>query len=359
MIRDKKLLFLAKGGKEWIGGIYYVKNVLYTLIKNNFIDKTTSIYILVDAQNADIFKPFVKYDNVKILINKETPLNDFIARASKKAICQALNIKLLSLINKYKIDYIFPINSYPYMFLKEKCIYWIPDFQHIHLPEMFSESEIKSRNKLFDYIAEKHKYLVLSSNDAFNDFKQLYPYHVQGVKVLNFESYIEEDIKDINDTYIKETLKKYNLPEDFLFLPNQFWKHKNHITAFKAMDYVVNKKGKNICLVCTGNINDYRNYGHFESLKNYINQHNLENNIKILGFILRKEQLALMIASRAIIQPSLFEGWGTVVEDAKALDKDIIMSDINVHYEQKNDKCIIFKRDQFIELGNIILGLFN
>ena len=36
----------------------------------------------------------------------------------------------------------------------------------------------------------------------------------------------------------------------------------------------------------------------------------------------------------AVIQPSLFEGWSTVVEDARALGKTMALSDISVHREQ-------------------------
>ncbi|MEO8352985.1 MAG: glycosyltransferase, partial [Chthoniobacteraceae bacterium] len=36
----------------------------------------------------------------------------------------------------------------------------------------------------------------------------------------------------------------------------------------------------------------------------------------------------------AIIQPSLFEGWSTVVEDARALGRPCLLSDLGVHREQ-------------------------
>ena len=41
--------------------------------------------------------------------------------------------------------------------------------------------------------------------------------------------------------------------------------------------------------------------------------------ISILGFISRQDQLSLMRDAIAVIQPSLFEGWSTVVEDCKAI----------------------------------------
>jgi glycosyltransferase involved in cell wall biosynthesis len=56
-----------------------------------------------------------------------------------------------------------------------------------------------------------------------------------------------------------------------------------------------------------------------------------------LGFIDRREQLLIMKGARAVVQPSLFEGWSTVVEDAKAMNQFVIASDLEVHKEQLQD----------------------
>ena len=357
-LKNKKIMFIANGGKEWIGGLYYVKNIIYTMIKKSMITGETSVYILVKGESASIFETFRKYKNVNIIEYKNNKFNDIIIKASIKFTKKIFDVQMITLIKNYKIDYIYPVNSFPLFFLKKQSVYWIPDFQHIHLPEMFSEKEIDFRNKSFRNIAQNHLNLILSSNDAYNDYKTIYPQYLNGVNVINFESFIEDDIENIDNEFIKRTLEKYNVPEEFVFLPNQFWKHKNHITAFKAISYLVNNKKKDITLVCTGNTEDYRNIDYFSKLKKFINEKNISNNIRILGFISRREQLALMIACKVVLQPSLFEGWGTVVEDAKALNKSIIMSNINVHYEQKNDKCTIFERDNYVELGNLIEKYF-
>jgi len=56
----------------------------------------------------------------------------------------------------------------------------------------------------------------------------------------------------------------------------------------------------------------------------------------------------------AIIQPSLFEGWSTVVEDSKALNKFIIASDIPVHREQNNGNMEFFSPNNSVQLAEII-----
>lgn len=357
-LKNKNIIFIANGGKEWIGGLYYVKNIVYTLIEENKITPTTKVYILAQKENVELFKSLLKYNNVIIVNYNNSQFNKIFKKITSKVFHKVLDLELINKVKRLNIDYIYPVNSYSYMLLKDKCIFWIPDFQHIHLPEMFSQSEIDSRNKVFEYMAKNHKNLILSSEDSFNDYKSLYPNETQNVYVLSFKSYIEDDIKDIDNAFINSIIKKYHLPDKFIFLPNQFWKHKNHITVFKAIDYIVNNRNKDICLVCTGNTSDYRNKDHFYKLEEFIKTNKLENNIRILGFISRKDQLALMKASVAVIQPSLFEGWGTVVEDAKTLNKKIIMSDIEVHYEQKNEDCILFERYNYKQLGKIICNVY-
>ena len=69
----------------------------------------------------------------------------------------------------------------------------------------------------------------------------------------------------------------------------------------------------------------------FDYLKKFVTDNNISENVLFLGFIDRKEQLKIMQHSEAVIQPSLFEGWSTVIEDARALNKYIIASDLRVH----------------------------
>lgn len=355
MIIKGNIIFVAVGGKRWIGGLYYVKNIIYTLIKNGKISNDNKIYILVEKENLEVFKSFTEYENISIVIYNNNVINKVIKRLSCKLFNKMVDLEFITKFYNKSFSYIYPVSAFPYVFFEKKSVYWIPDFQHIHLPQMFSEEEVNNKNSRLKQIAKNHKYLILSSQDAYKDYEKLYPKNIDNVYVQSFESYIEDDIKDINNEYIDKIIGKYKLPKKFIFLPNQFWKHKNHITAFKAVNYAINTLSTEVVLVCTGNTNDYRNKSHFQELCEYIKNNNLENNIKILGFISRKEQLSLMMSSIAILQPSLFEGWGTVVEDAKSLGKNIIMSDINVHYEQKNDKCIIFKRNDEIELAKTII----
>ncbi len=58
--------------------------------------------------------------------------------------------------------------------------------------------------------------------------------------------------------------------------------------------------------------------------------------------------------AEAVLQPSRFEGWSTVIEDAKAMGQLVIASNIDVHVEQLGDNGIFFFPDDPLELANIM-----
>jgi glycosyltransferase involved in cell wall biosynthesis len=127
--------------------------------------------------------------------------------------------------------------------------------------------------------------------------------------------------------------KTYELPERFFLLANQFSHHKNHLVAFEAVR-ILRARGVPVVVACTGSTYGFRGNDYLQSVHAFLEQHALGDAIRILDLIPRADQVALMRRSLAILQPSRFEGWSTVVEDAKTLGKPIVASDIAVHREQ-------------------------
>jgi glycosyltransferase involved in cell wall biosynthesis len=66
-----------------------------------------------------------------------------------------------------------------------------------------------------------------------------------------------------------------------------------------------------------------------------------------------------MRRSLAVIQPSLFEGWSTVVEDARSLGKPILLSDFPVHLEQNPPFGHFFERGNSEQLASLIEKAFD
>ncbi len=159
----------------------------------------------------------------------------------------------------------------------------------------------------------------------------------------------------MNDSDIQFVRNKYGITTEFFISPNQLWKHKNQKLVIEAALFL-QKEGKlDFQIIFTGKEFDDRNPEYPSQLKEMVVQNNLQHNIKFLGFIDRKDQLLLIKDSIAVIQPSLFEGWSTVVEDGKALNKFVLASDIPIHREQLKNNCAYFDPHKAGQLAKCLL----
>lgn len=335
---------------KWIAGAYYIQNLIHALNQLNDNEKPI-IRIFTDSVDdfnslKEITKyPYllfsslnIKYSLIERIVNKVfrflTKKNIFEKRPQKK-----------------DIDILFPAskNYFCDLIPSGRQLLWIPDFQEDYLPEFFSKEEVLSRKNYQKRISDMNTNIVLSSYDALNDFKRLYSNYICNVFVLQF-AVTHPEYKHINT----ETLiKKYNLPSQYYFAPNQFWKHKNHKIILNALK-VLRDKNINISVVFSGKLEDYRNPNYYQDLLNLIKEYQIDENIRILGFIGRDEQLQIMNMAKGVIQPSLFEGWSTVIEDAKAMNKNIFASNLNVHFEQLGKNANYFNPSDPYELATLL-----
>jgi len=58
--------------------------------------------------------------------------------------------------------------------------------------------------------------------------------------------------------------------------------------------------------------------------------------------------------SQAVVQPSFFEGWSTVIEDARSLQVPVVASNIPVNIEQLGDEGTFFDPNNPEDLAALI-----
>jgi len=151
-----------------------------------------------------------------------------------------------------------------------------------------------------------------------------------------------------------KAVQKYELPAKYLMFPGQFWVHKNHLMLFEAIRILVQEKRLDVVLLCSGRQSDYRFPEHFSKIKEFIAKNNLEQNIRLLGLIDRHDQIQLMRAAAAIMNPSLFEGWCLMVEEARSLGKPVFLSDLPIHREQDPPQAHYFDPHDPRELAELL-----
>lgn len=341
-MKKKKILFNGLGNRGWIGGLYYLKNIIFSILQNPTLTEKFGIVVLIDPEHVDIFACFGDSIDVRVF-----------AGAGKLKL--ALYEMRLIWFGGVKYCYALELNKIGKLFVN-RGIFWIPDFQHRTLPEFFRPEELERKRQTDLSMVMRQNPMVLSSNDAKNDLETFYPEHRCPVEVVHFVSYIEPEIRAITPETERKVAEKFGLRENYIYLPNQFWQHKNHIVAVKAIE-LIRKRGllPDYDFVFTGNLEDYRNPAYIDELKAIMEAPGVRDAIKLLGFVERTEQLCIMKKAKFLVQPSLCEGWGTVLEDAKVLDKTVLLSDIPVHREQKNEKCLLFDAHSPEELAKLIV----
>ena len=336
---------------NYYGGINYFKNSIFALDKfnRNNVNITLLVSNKISQDNYDFFSS-------KCNIIKSSVLNRFsilwFIEKSFEIIFRFSLIKSI-LIYKGKINLIFLSNNfYKLVFKKYKIINWIPDFQFMHLTNLYSKKQLEKELINVDRSLRKSNSILLSSNDARKDLKAFFPEFLKKSYVVNFVS--QTNIFNINDSF---NLKKYT-NQNFFYLPNQFWAHKNHLVVFKSIK-ILKEKNINVKLLVSGNMSDFRGKSEYlNNLKYYIKKHNLNKCIKLLGEIPYNDVLQLIKNSVAVINPSFFEGWSSTVEESKSINKLIILSNINVHLEQNPKHAIYFNPKNEIELASVMEKVF-
>lgn len=233
-----------------------------------------------------------------------------------------------------------------------KRIPWIPDFQHRVLPQFFSEREIAQRDKAQERCARLSDLMLFSSQAVLDDFARFYPQYAAKGRVGRFPSLYAfappEGPVAISPVY-------YGLPDKFILVANQYWTHKNHGLVIDALAILAGR-GIRPHVAFTGLPADYRSPTNdsVSDMLQRIARHGLAGQIVPLGLVPKAHLTDLTRVASVVVQPSRFEGWSTVVEDAKALGRPVICSDIAVHREQAPDALGFFGCDDPEALAAIL-----
>jgi glycosyltransferase involved in cell wall biosynthesis len=325
------------GLDRWQGGVIYTHNLVRALSNLPAVERPR--ITLFCRGSSDLFK------EVASLVDHVVVFESLLDRVSEgtrfKVLAQRINAglgvalwreatpELAAVVRRAQVETVFPV-SVAYTRLLPNAIAWIPDLQHCFLPEFFSHLARAARDKSFPaLLRDPNRHLVFSSRCALNDARRIYGTPLAQTHILRFTtvplpSWFQDPAP---------FLAKYKLLSSYIILCNQFWMHKDHLTAFKAVAHL-KSQGLIVHLVCTGPTQDNRDPVFFARLMGKIKELGIEPQVHILGMIPRVDQICLIRTSKAVLQPSKFEGWSTVLEDARAVGKPVIASDFPVHVEQ-------------------------
>lgn len=349
MAKRRKIGIIYQYNENWIGGTYYIQNLIAAL---NRLPQNNLFELVIFTEDDNQFLDLKKVTSYPFLTRGTHVIKLPLVHRIINRIYRLFFHKNIFSVFVNDIELLFPACDERFFKKDQQFLYWIPDFQENYLPEFFNAAEIILRKNSQAAIIKTGKNIVFSSQSAKKDFNEIYPGNRLTQFVLNFAVTHPqlEDCSLIND--------KYKTPERFFICCNQFYKHKNHLIVFKAIA-VLKYQGHKICVVFTGKENDNRHPDFFNEITQMVKGLGIADCVQLLGFISREDQLCLMKNALAVIQPSLFEGWSTVIEDAKAIQAKVIASNISVHQEQLEgyELSALFAVSNEYELAKLMLAV--
>ncbi|MEI9897633.1 MAG: glycosyltransferase [Chthoniobacter sp.] len=233
-----------------------------------------------------------------------------------------------------------------------RAVGWIPDFQHLHLSDLFSKEQKALLNRAFKKLAARSARMLFSSQDCRRDYVETFPAFAEKASVASFPSLFAFEPPPEVVVAVRE---KHHLPERFLLVINQFWRHKNHRVVPEALA-ILKARGLEVPVVMAGLPADHRDR-HNEALTETLQaatRGNVWPQCFILGKVPREDLVALLQTAVAVVQPSRFEGWNTTLQDAKAIGCPLMASDLAVHREQCPQALGFFPPDDAAALADII-----
>jgi glycosyltransferase involved in cell wall biosynthesis len=320
---------------EWLGGISYFRN-LFAAIRAQSDRQIEPVIITRTDTGAETLDGFGASEILRTKLVETGTIWWSARRASQLYLARDVlferllarnNIRLLS--HSGHLGRRCPIPT----------LTWIPDFQEHTLAEFFSPAERMARARGLQEACAHASAILLSSNAARGDLSKIEPACAGKSRVLQFVSSVPEPAALLSRD---ELCRRYEIPGPFFLLPNQFWAHKNHMVVIEALARL-RHAGRRVLVLATGSPHDHRQPHHFAAVLDRARELDVESEFRVLGLVPYLDLMSLMNESIAVINPSLFEGWSTTVEEAKSMGKLAILSDIPVHREQAPERAIYFE----------------
>jgi glycosyltransferase involved in cell wall biosynthesis len=318
----------------WTGGVNYLETVCRALLTHSELGYEPIVFCNPDGNPALLAR-------FEALIGARLVRDPTVARGRRAGLGEALafgcNYSVFSLCKRHRCDVIVEAAEFLGWRFPVACLVWVPDFQDRHLPHLFSYWSWRGKSLGLRMQLATGRTVLVSSEDARTDCERFYPRARGRTAVARFA--VRPALQPgENDPRVPAN---HRLPARYFYLPNQYWVHKNHIRVVEALR-LLRDRGADIIVASSGNPQDPRHADHYARLREKVAADGLTEHFLFLGNIPSRDVAILMRSSVAMLNPSLFEGWSTTVEEAKSLGVRMVLSNLAVHREQTGEAAEFF-----------------
>lgn len=218
-------------------------------------------------------------------------------------------------------------------------VYQPHDFQHMHLPELFEERELRWRAGLYPRLCWQARAIVAVSSFVREDTARWTGVPTERIFVLPYPPplgwYGEPTEADL-----RAAREKYALPPRYLFYAAQTWAHKNHVNLLRAMALLRERDGVEVPVVCSGHKNE-----HFAVIEAERAKLGLERLALFPGFVPPLEVRCLYAMATGVVIPTRFEAASYPMWEAFREGRAVCCSNVTALPRQAGDAAVLFDPD--------------
>jgi glycosyltransferase involved in cell wall biosynthesis len=184
------------------------------------------------------------------------------------------------------------------------------DLLFLHFPDFFDSDELHRRQIKYAYGCTNAAVIVTPTRWVKDDLVSRLKVDPRKVVVIRRGS--DYASVALSDEQYLERLSACGIEPGFAFYPGMTFPHKNHLTLFRALAHLKDKRGLRIPLVMTG-----RPYAPFQAaVQRALASTGIADQVHALGTVSESTLAALYRGAHAMVYPSLFEGLGLPLLEA-------------------------------------------
>ncbi len=232
----------------------------------------------------------------------------------------------------------------------------IHDLMHRYekeFPEACSIQQFKSRERQYKRICKYSTTIVVDSKLGKKHVEESYGNILKG-KVIPLAyippPYILESSENTDCSHI---IQKYKIPNEYIFYPAQFWKHKNHDNLLKSIKLLKNK-GVQINAVFVGFAKN-----NYENILEQIRILSLEDQVKVVHYVPNEDIVALYKKSKALVMPTFFGPTNIPIIEAMYLGVPVVCSNAYAMPEQVGNAGLLFDPNNITEMVDNIYRIWT
>jgi glycosyltransferase involved in cell wall biosynthesis len=229
---------------------------------------------------------------------------------------------------KYKVDVLWaPKFICPLLSIKKMRIYTtIYDLGYLHLPRAHLLKDKLVMQLLVPLSARRSTAVITDSEYIKRDFEESY----RSIKTPVIAVPLGKPDWSLPVAY------SYTQRQNFLFFAGNFEPRKNLFNAIKALE-ILYTRGKSIELQIA-----FPAEWKSRDIIDYVNSSPIKSNIKLLGYLPLEELKRKYLTCKALLYPSLYEGFGLPVLEALAMDCTVLTSKNTVMQEIAEEAALYF-----------------